>query len=129
MLIPQYTIRWLLTLTAACAVAFSIFGLAVQGSPWAQGVSIGIVSLVVVLLIHAFLFTLVWVVAPLVPVFLSVVFPSEVREYLTAICRSRWRQDVPGQSPFVEGPGPVSPAQQGTAASDKDHPLPSDARE
>ena len=125
MLIPQYTIRWLLTLTAACAVAFSIFGLAVQGSPWAQGVSIGIVSLVVVLSIHAFLFTLVWVVAPLVPV----VFPSEVREYLTAICRSRWRQDVRGQSPFVEGPEPVSPAQQGPAASDKDRPLPTDARE
>jgi hypothetical protein len=60
MLIPQFSLRWLLALTTVCAVAFSIFGLALRGSPWAQGVSIAIVALAVVLLVHAFLFTLLW---------------------------------------------------------------------
>ncbi len=61
MLIPQYSIRWLLALTAACAAVFSIFALGLRGSQWAQGVSIGIVSLVVVLLVGAGLFALLWV--------------------------------------------------------------------
>ena len=65
MLIPQYSIRWLLMLTAACAAVFSVFGLAVRGSPWAQGVSIAVVALVVVLLVHALLFTLLWVFSAL----------------------------------------------------------------
>ena len=66
MLIPQFSLRWLLALTTACAVAFSIFGLAVRGSPWAQGVSIAIVALAVVLMVHAFLFTLLWVFSVIV---------------------------------------------------------------
>ncbi|KKK87498.1 hypothetical protein LCGC14_2752650, partial [marine sediment metagenome] len=32
MLIPQFSIRWLLVVTAVCAGIFSIFGLAVGGS-------------------------------------------------------------------------------------------------
>ena len=39
-LIPQFSIRWLLLVTAVCAGVFSIFGLAVRGSHWAAGVSI-----------------------------------------------------------------------------------------
>jgi hypothetical protein len=60
MLIPQYSIRWLLALTAACAAGSSIFGLAVRGSHWAQGVSAALIALVVVLLVHGFVFALVW---------------------------------------------------------------------
>jgi hypothetical protein len=59
-LIPQFTIRWLLMLTAACAVVFSVFGLAVRGSGWAAGVSIAVVSVAVVLAVHASMFALVW---------------------------------------------------------------------
>ena len=66
MLIPQFSLRWLLAVTTACAVAFSVFGLALRGSPWAQGVSIAIVALAVVLLVHAFLFTLLWVFSVIV---------------------------------------------------------------
>ena len=61
MLIPQFSIRWLLTLTAVSAVIFSIFGLAVRGSAWAAAVSIGIGSLVILALVYALLFGVVWV--------------------------------------------------------------------
>jgi len=60
MLIPQYSIRLLLLITAGCAVVFSIFGLAVQGNAAAVGVSLAIAGLAVVLLAHAATFGLVW---------------------------------------------------------------------
>jgi len=60
MLIPQFTIRWLLVLTAVCAVAFSLFGLAVQGKPWAIGVSVGIGAVAIAFLVQAGAFAVVW---------------------------------------------------------------------
>jgi len=69
MLIPQFSIRWLLALTTVCAVIFSIIGLAVRGHAWAAGVSIGIGALVVLTFVYGSLFALVWmfsvVTAPL----------------------------------------------------------------
>lgn len=129
MLIPQYTIRWLLTLTAACAVVFSVFGLAVQGSQWAQGASVAIVALVVVLLIHAFLFVVVWVIAPLVPLFFSVAFPPGMRGFLTAVCRIPSREAGPGRSPFGEGPKTLVAVEHGTAASDVERQSSADPRQ
>ena len=61
MLIPQYTIRWLLGLTTVCAVIFSIFAVAMRGSFLAAGVSMAIIALVVVILVHMVFFGLVWV--------------------------------------------------------------------
>ena len=40
-LIPQFSIRTLLIVTAICAAFFSVVGLAVRGSPWAMGVRFG----------------------------------------------------------------------------------------
>jgi len=60
-LIPQFSIRWLLAVTAVCAVIFSIVGLGVRGSAWAAAVSIGIGSLVILMLIYGLLFAVVWV--------------------------------------------------------------------
>ncbi|MCX7425423.1 MAG: hypothetical protein NTW96_07340 [Planctomycetia bacterium] len=59
-LIPQYSIRWLLAVTACCAVLFSIMGLAVRGSQWAMAVSIGAGALVLMMTVYAMLFGLVW---------------------------------------------------------------------
>jgi hypothetical protein len=103
MLIPQYSIRWLLALTTGCAAVFSVFGLAVRGSHWAQGVSIAIAALMVVLLIHAFFFTVVWLV--------SVATGSFFRGLAGA-----------GRSPFAYGPTAPPPKGTGTAASDKEIP-------
>ncbi len=60
MLIPQFSIRWLLGVTAVCAVFFSIVGLGVRGHAWAAAVSIGIGSLVILAVVYALLFALVW---------------------------------------------------------------------
>ena len=60
MLIPQFSVRWLLGVTTACAVVFSIVALAVRGSAWAAAVSVGIGSLVILVLVHGLLFAVVW---------------------------------------------------------------------
>jgi hypothetical protein len=60
MLIPQYTIRWMLGLMTVCAVVFSIFAAAMRGNQAAIGVSLAILALVVLLLVHAGMFGLVW---------------------------------------------------------------------
>jgi hypothetical protein len=59
-LIPQYTIRWLMAVTAGCAVVFSVMGLAVRGSSWAMAVSIGVGALALMMAVYAMLFGLVW---------------------------------------------------------------------
>jgi hypothetical protein len=60
MLIPQFSIRWLLAVTTVCAVVFSIVGLALKGSAWATAVSVGIGSLVILGLVSGALFAVVW---------------------------------------------------------------------
>ena len=84
MLIPQYTIRWLLLMMAGCAVVFSIFGFAARGNTAALGVSLAIGALAVVLLTHAAGFGLVWLFA-----------------VVTAPLRGR--PAIGGQSPFASG--------------------------
>ena len=81
MLIPQYTIRWLLGLTTVCAVIFSIFALALRGSSAAAAVSIAIAALVVVALVHIALFALVWV--------FSAIFSPRVRVVTPPSCPFR----------------------------------------
>ena len=102
MLIPQYTIRTLLLITAGCAVIFSIFGFAVRGNTAAMGVSAAIVGLVVVLLLHAVLFGLVWAFS---------------------VVAARWRgkPTTAGQSPFASTPATPTTAGS-TSPSDKDTP-------
>jgi len=65
MLIPQFSLRWLLAVMTASAVVFTVFGLAMNGQLWAVGVSVGIVALVVLLLVHFLLFMLVGVAGAL----------------------------------------------------------------
>lgn len=91
MLIPQFSLRWLLALTTVCAVVFSIVGLAVRGSQWAVAVSVGIGSAVVVIVIYGLVFALVWV--------FSVVMSSLGR---------RWAGSA--GSPFQSEFPPVGPA-------------------
>ncbi len=67
MLIPQYTIRWLLGVMTVCAGLFSIVALGVRGVVWAAAVSIGLASLVVLMLLYALLFAVTWGIAAAVP--------------------------------------------------------------
>ena len=90
MLIPQYTIRRLLAITAGCAVAFSLFGLAVQGKAWAIGVSVGIAVVAIAFLAQAGAFAAVWLFS-----------------VITASARNR--RGRAGGSPFAAHPFAVEP--------------------
>jgi hypothetical protein len=88
MLIPQFSIRWLLGVTALAAVVFSIVAAGLRGHLWAVGVSVGIFAAIAALVVYALLFAAVWAVSLL---------PIASRE-----------RGVPRGSPFAaagEGPG------------------------
>ena len=53
MLLPRFTIRALLGMLTIGALICVIAGMAVRGQHWAWGVTIGILSLGLVLLVHA----------------------------------------------------------------------------
>ena len=80
-LIPQYSLRLLLSILTASGVVFSIIALALRGHAWAQGVTAGFVALLVALLVYAFMFSLLWIYA-----------------VVTGPLRRRW--GGPGRSPF-----------------------------
>jgi hypothetical protein len=61
MLIPQFTLRRLLALTAVCGGVFLVLSQAVAGSAWAIGVSVAIGSLVAVFAAYAAVFGGVWI--------------------------------------------------------------------
>ena len=90
MLIPQYTIRKLLALTACFAIICSIVALGVRGSIWAASVSVGMLAGAILVAMYAALFGVVWVFSVAGAVFVR-------------------RPDL--RSPFrPEGAGPVAPA-------------------
>ena len=87
--IPQFTIRWMLGLMTVWAMIFSIVALAMRGHLWALGISVGLGTLVVFMLIGAFLFSLVWIAS---------LFGS-----------SRNSPPSDGHSPFREADAPKTP--------------------
>jgi hypothetical protein len=65
MIMPRFTIRTGLLGVTFCALAFVVAGMAVRGETWAWGITIGLVSLLVTLIVHAAWFGLVWTFARL----------------------------------------------------------------
>jgi hypothetical protein len=63
MLIPQYSLRWLLGAITAAACVFSIVAVGVRGQPWALAVSIGLLAIVISGLVYAAAFGVVWLFA------------------------------------------------------------------
>jgi hypothetical protein len=63
MLIPQFTLRWMLALMAGLAVVFLIVSRAAQGSAWAVGLSAAVAMLAFIVPVHLGLFFLVWLVS------------------------------------------------------------------
>lgn len=63
MLIPQYSLRWLLAITTLVALAFSIAALGLHGVVWAAAVSIAMLASVVLIAVHVALFALVLTVS------------------------------------------------------------------
>ncbi|MBN1908159.1 MAG: hypothetical protein JW818_00335 [Pirellulales bacterium] len=64
-LIPQYSLRWLLAMTAVCAGMFAVLAWGLRGHAWALGVSIGLGALLVLFAVFGFMFGLIWMVSRL----------------------------------------------------------------
>jgi hypothetical protein len=62
MLIPRFSVRFLLLLTTVCAVFFFIVTLAVQGSHWATALSVAIAGLLFSMLLQAGTFGVAWAI-------------------------------------------------------------------
>lgn len=60
MIFPQFSLRWLLTATAACGGCFVVLAQAYAGQQWAQAACVAAVSLAVVAVAHAAAFAGVW---------------------------------------------------------------------
>ena len=58
MFIRQFSVRWLLLITAGCAVVSMVIALAVAGQLWATCVVGGLLSMIAVAIVHALLFGL-----------------------------------------------------------------------
>ena len=69
MLIPRFSIRFLLLLTTVCAVFFFIVTLATQGSQWATAVSVAMAGLVLTMLVQASTFGVAWALTTFFGVF------------------------------------------------------------
>jgi hypothetical protein len=65
MLLPRFSLRWVLAIIAAFALVFLIVSQGVQGTQWAAAVSVGLAGLALVALIHASTFAVVWVLSTL----------------------------------------------------------------
>lgn len=66
MLLPRFSTRTILVITAICAVYSLLVGLAIRGSAWAGGLAIAATSLVFAALVYAALFALCYLFATLV---------------------------------------------------------------
>jgi hypothetical protein len=80
MLIPQFSLRWILAVTAVCGFVSLIGAAAVRGAPWAAAVVVAIGAVGLILMVHALMFFVIWL--------LSLVPPLRGRA-------------VKGQSPFA----------------------------
>ncbi|HEX3870290.1 MAG TPA: hypothetical protein VHV77_07640 [Pirellulales bacterium] len=63
MLIPRFSVRFMLLLTAMSAVLFLVMSWAIAGVGWAVGATMAVVMLTVIAAVHAGLFAIVWLFA------------------------------------------------------------------
>ncbi len=65
MILPRYSLRVILLVTAICAVISLVLAQGLRGKPWAAGMTMGLVAAVVTLVLGALAFGLIWAAATL----------------------------------------------------------------
>ena len=65
MLIPRFSVRWLMLLTTVCAVFFLVMRYAALGRFWAIGLVATVSTLVLAMVVYGLLFSLAFVLAGL----------------------------------------------------------------
>jgi hypothetical protein len=64
-LLPRFSIRALLAIVTGASLVFVVVGMAAQGRLWAWGVTVALASLVLMAVVHAALFGVVWMFSTL----------------------------------------------------------------
>jgi hypothetical protein len=97
MLIPQFSLRWLLALTALCAGVSLVLSLAIRGQTWAMGAAAALGGVVSLAALYVIAFLSAWLISQL--------------------AAGLFRRPPMGQSPFANVPlaeapfgGPPQPA-------------------
>ena len=65
MLIPRFSLRWLLAATTVCGVLAYVLSQAVAGQAWGIAVSVACGTLLLTAVVHAVVFVMAWSVASL----------------------------------------------------------------
>lgn len=63
MLLPRFSIRWMLAATAVCGLFFVVLASAVQGRPWAVAITIAVGGALLTFLIYAVFFAAAFVLS------------------------------------------------------------------
>ena len=96
MLIPRFTLRWLLGLITVSALVSLVLSYAVRGRAWALGITAGLWCLVFVALLYVAAFLVAWLIANL---------KSALRPVAAATLPLR----AAGENPFAPSLPPSSP--------------------
>lgn len=78
----QYSLRTVLAVTAVCGFVSLIAAAAVRGTPWARAIMLALAALALIMIVHAWMFFVMWL--------FSLLWPGR-------------RTVHHGQSPFVGG--------------------------
>ena len=65
MILPRYSLRAILLVTAICALASFIVSQGLRGKPWAAGVSMGLLAVALTLVLGALAFAALWMLGAL----------------------------------------------------------------
>ena len=96
MIIPRFSLRWLLALITVSGGVSLVLSYAFQSHAWAIGVMVGLASIVVVVALHAVAFSVAWLL-------------TQLSYILTGSSNPK---SGFGQSPFGGGTSPFAPPQQ-----------------
>lgn len=67
MIAPQFSLRWILAVTAVCGFVSLIAAAALRGAPWAAAVVIALGALLLILAVHGLMFFMLWLFSLLLP--------------------------------------------------------------
>lgn len=99
MVIPRFSIRWLLGLTAVCGAISLVLSYAARGEPWGIGATVGLASFVLLFVLHAVAFCVAWLLSQIFAV-------TDVR---SATDNPFAQSPTLGNSAPVEGPPEAAP--------------------
>jgi hypothetical protein len=95
MIIPRFTLRWLLALLTVCGLLSFVLAYAVRGESWAIGAVVGLCALGLMVALHAAAFSCAWLLT----------------QFTSSVSGGRGAKTAGGQSPFASSPfASVQPA-------------------